>query len=179
MLQSRFFPRVCRCSLPVDQVKARLPARLLQHHPTVRRNNAPTQAWDLCLVAAQSALRDLGRAHSERAYEECMTNFFYQHRIPYMRQRAFYREVRGDIIPVGVADLEVAHCVILELKVGNNAITEDHRQQLLRYMQAARERNGDRAITGGVLLFGRDGSLRVWKQEMPAGGSPDSAMLIE
>ena len=142
-MRSRFFRNACNCNMTPDNV------------------------WTECIAAAQTAMHELGRAHSERAYEECMANYFYHRRIPYMRQRQFFQEVQGEIIPVGVADLEVAHSVILELKAGNVNINDDHKAQLLRYMHAARNRNKERSIMGGVLLFGKDGALRVWEHRMP------------
>ena len=73
-----------------------------------------------------------------------------------MRQRQFFQEVQGEIIPVGVADLEVAHSVILELKAGNVNINDDHKAQLLRYMHArARNRNKERSILGGCCCLGK------------------------
>lgn len=116
---------------------------------------------DECIKSAKLALEALGHGHTERAYEDVMVNYFYKQRIPYMRQTQYYQKVDGQIIPVGVADIEVDHSVILELKANVKEITDDHRTQLLRYLRAANARQ-PHEYRGAVILFAKDGKLRVW-----------------
>ena len=99
-----------------------------------------------CLQAAKHAAGALGRAHSERAYEDCMVNYFYRKRMPYLRQRNFYQNVQGEIIHVGVADLEVDHRIVLELKANVKDISDDHKAQLMRYLRAANQDSRRRSL---------------------------------
>ena len=99
-----------------------------------------------CLQAAKHAAGALGRAHSERAYEDCMVNYFYRKRMPYLRQRNFYQNVQGEIIHVGVADLEVDHRIVLELKANVKDISDDHKAQLMRYLRAANQDSRRRCL---------------------------------
>ena len=148
-MRSRFFPatsaRVCHCQHDTDSL------------------------WRACVEAGRHALDTLGHAQSERAYEECMTNYLYNQRIPLRRQRAFYQEVDGDTIPVGIADLEIDHAIIIELKAGHARITAEHRDQLARYLRAARQGARAKEFVGGVFLFGKDGTLQIWR-----GGAADA-----
>ena len=106
---------------------------------TPRLKSAAQYPEQECLQAARHAAAALGRAHSERAYEDCMVNYFYRKRMPYLRQRNFYQNVHGEIIHVGVADLEVDHRIVLELKANVKDISEDHKAQLMRYLRAANQ----------------------------------------
>ena len=49
------------------------------------------------------------------------------------------RNVHGEIIHVGVADLELDHRIVLELKANVKDISEDHKAQLMRYLRAANQ----------------------------------------
>ena len=124
-------------------------------------HKTPSHVWQACLLAGRHALDTLGHSHSEKAYEEVMSNYFYSNRIPCRRQPAFYRTIDTQVVPVGVADIEVDHAVILELKAGHVKISEDHKNQLLRYMKAAVDSNS-RVRKGGILLFDKTGQLQVW-----------------
>ena len=141
-MRSRFFPPACHCEYTADAL------------------------WQACIEAGRHALDTLGHAQSERAYEDCMANYLYNKRIPLRRQRAFYQVVDGDTIPVGIADLEVDHSIIIELKAGHARITADHRDQLARYLRAAREGTRTRGFIGGVFLFSKDGTLQIWRSTM-------------
>lgn len=145
-MKSRFFTTPCTCQY--------------SHH----------QIIDECVRAAKFAFQAMGHAHTERAYEECMVNYFYKQRIPYLRQKPFYQKVDGQIIHVGVADIEVNHSVILELKANVKEITDDHRAQLMRYMRAANTHT--QTHMGAVILFAKDGKLRVWTTPAPTPSNP-------
>tara|TARA_B110000003_G_C16537513_1_gene491332 strand:- start:30 stop:452 length:423 start_codon:yes stop_codon:yes gene_type:complete len=139
-MKSRFFAtrKKCRCSLDTEEI------------------------WKVCIDAARYSLQHLGNAQSERAYEECMTNYLYQQKIPLRRQKPFYQEVGGETIPIGIADIEIDHCVIIELKAGVSRITREHQEQLTRYLRAA-DASKNSPYQGGVFLFSKDGALRIWK----------------
>ena len=139
--QSKFFVNLCNCQKSSEEMMKR------------------------CVEAARIAMQALGPAHTERAYEDCMVNYFYKQRIPCLRQRQFFHHVDGQVIPVGVADLEVNHSIVLELKANVKDITEDHKAQLCRYLRAA---NVDRKneISGAVILFAKNGSVKIWQTEI-------------
>ena len=142
MVQSRFFARACTCYASSEDV------------------------FQESVEAARHALKHLGPGQTERAYEDVMCNFLYDRHRPTRRQVPYFQVVDDHVVPIGIVDLEVDHCVILELKANVAAITQEHMGQLARYMRAAASRNTtDLAITGAVLLFARDGSLKVARAE--------------
>ena len=139
--QSKFFVNLCHCQRSSEEMMKR------------------------CVDAARVAMTALGPAHTERAYEDCMVNYFYKQRIPCLRQRQFFHVVDGQVIPVGVADLEVNHSIVLELKANLKEITDDHKAQLCRYLRAANV-NPNAQISGAVILFAKNGSVKIWQTEI-------------
>ena len=112
------------------------------------------------MEAAKMALKTLGPSHTERAYEDCMVNYFYKKRVPYLRQKPFYEHFEDQVIPVGVCDIEVDHSIVLELKANVKEISEDHKNQLRRYLRAAN--HGKKPYVGAVILFSKEGQLHIW-----------------
>lgn len=115
--------------------------------------------------AGIAAMKTLGPSHTERAYEDCIVNYFYKRRIPYVRQKQFYQTYENEIIQIGIADLEVDHKVILELKANLKEINDDHKAQLRRYLRAANKADGLQR-TGLVMLFSKSGSLYIWSPDL-------------
>lgn len=143
-LQSRFFAHPCRC------------------------HNNSESLLALCIEAAEQALLALGPAHSEKSYEEVLCNKLYDARIPVRRQVTMCQTIDKHVVFTGIADLEVDHRVILELKANHSCITAEHRAQLLRYMRAvAHVQRTDDPMLGAILLFTKDGTLETWRADSP------------
>ena len=120
----------------------------------------------ICIDAARQALEALGPAHSEKSYEEVICNWLYDARVPVRRQAGVCQVVAGHVVQTGIVDLEVDHCVILELKANHASITGEHQAQLRRYLRSLSADAGtDRRMLGAVLLFAKDGTLRVWRED--------------
>ena len=139
-LQSRFFAHPCRCHNDAESLLA------------------------LCFEASQQALCALGPAHSEKSYEEVLCHKLYDARIPVRRQVTMSQVVDKHVVCTGVADLEVDHRVILELKANHASISVEHRAQLRRYLRAARASlKTDDVMLGAIILFTKDGVLETWQ----------------
>tara|TARA_X000000368_G_C22813294_1_gene615633 strand:+ start:203 stop:679 length:477 start_codon:yes stop_codon:yes gene_type:complete len=139
-LQSRFFAHPCRCKNDARSLLA------------------------LCIEASGQALEALGPAHSEKSYEEVLCNKLYDARIPVRRQVTMSQVVDQHVVFTGVADLEVDHRVILELKANHASISAEHRAQLRRYLRAASASlKTDDVMLGAIILFTKDGTLETWQ----------------
>ena len=124
--------------------------------------NADT-IFNISKQAAIHALNSLGAGHSERSYETVMQNYLYDRRIPTKRQARYFTTVDNDIIETGILDIEVDHCVLLELKVGSDTINTDHKMQIHRYLRCARLKNPHASLIAAVFLFTKKGTLNIYK----------------
>lgn len=145
--QSRFFGRPCSCRLDADTIFA------------------------TCQRFAADALATLGAAHSEKTYEDVLCNKLYAARIPVRRQATVCQTVDDHVVFTGIVDLEVDHCLILELKAGHSSITTEHKAQLQRYMRSMHASpRTDSGMIGAIFLFAKDGELRTWRTQNACGG---------
>ena len=135
---SKFFPSSCNCHVKQKEL------------------------FDECVEAAKFALNQLGPGQTERAYEDVICNYLYDHRRPVRRQAQYFNVVDGHTIPIGVVDVEVDHSIILELKVNHAAIKHEHKVQLQRYLRSMNEKKtSDECFIGAIFLFANDGSLQM------------------
>lgn len=119
--------------------------------------------YEISKEAAIHALKTLGKGHSEKVYENVMANFLYDRRIPTKKQARYFSTIDNNIVETGILDIEVDHCVLLELKVGHDTINADHRTQLRRYMRTARQHKPHIILIGAVFLFSKSGKLMIFK----------------
>lgn len=104
--------------------------------------------YGFCHEVAQ----DLGGGHSESTYEHALLRLLYNENIPALRQVQWLcRTKNGDVLPAGIVDLEIAHEMIVELKIGSK-IRQEHIQQLNRYLRAAAGM-GSPVKRGAVVCF--------------------------
>jgi GxxExxY protein len=138
--RSRFFARPCSCRLDAESIFA------------------------TCQRFAVDALETLGPAHSEKTYEDVLCNKLYAARIPVRRQASVCQTVDNHVVCTGIVDLEVDHCLILELKAGHSSITPEHRAQLQRYMRSMHASpRTDANLIGAIFLFSKHGVLHTWR----------------
>lgn len=98
--------------------------------------------------------------------QEVICNRLYDARVPVRRQANVCQVVDGHVVQTGIVDLEVDHSVVLELKANHASISGEHKAQLRRYLRSlAADAHSDRRMLGAVLLFAKDGTLRVWRAE--------------
>lgn len=121
------------------------------------------RVYEAAKQAAVYSLQKLGKGHSERTYESVIQNFLYDRKIPTKRQARYFTTVDNNIIETGILDIEVNHSVLLELKVGHDAITPEHKTQLRRYLKSARQKHPTLDIIGAVFLFTKNGTLKIFK----------------
>jgi len=101
--------------------------------------------------------------------QEVICNKLYDARVPVRRQANVCQLVDGHVVQTGIVDLEVDHSVVLELKANHASISGEHQAQLRRYLRSlAADAHSDRRMLGAVLLFAKDGTLRVWRAEADA-----------
>lgn len=117
-----------------------------------------------CMRAAKKALRQLGPGHSEKAYEHAIKFELYSKGIPLISQLRYNKIVAQNSVCEGIVDLEVAKCVILELKVGGTKIEQKAMRQANRYLLSACERYKTNDIMCAVMLFDDSGKLQVWRK---------------
>ena len=117
-----------------------------------------------CVRAARKALKQLGPGHTEKAYEDAMKFELYAKGIPFVSQLRYNRSVAQNSVCEGIVDIEVAKCVILELKINGTKIEEKHKRQASRYLQSACERYKTHEILCAVMLFDDSGALQVWRK---------------
>ena len=111
----------------------------------------------LCIPVAQ---------HTRAFSQEVICNKLYDARVPVRRQANVCQVVGGHVVQTGIVDLEVDHSVVLELKANHASISSEHQAQLRRYLRSlAADAHSDRRMLGAVLLFAKDGTLRVWRAE--------------
>ena len=53
--------------------------------------------------------------------------------------------------------------MLVELKAGQADITEDHKNQLRRYMKSAKKTYSNRPLVGLIVLFSKTGALKVFR----------------
>ena len=119
-----------------------------------------------CLEIARTVVDILGPSHSEATYEQAMLNALYDRRIACRRQVQYSQRVNKHSVNTGILDLEVDHCLLLELKAGHEQIREEHKAQLMRYLRCKRENIGDGHDTdliAAVILFSKSGEVLFWR----------------
>lgn len=102
--------------------------------------------------------------HSEKAYEDAIKYELYAKGIPFISQLRYNKTVAQNSVCEGIVDIEVAKCVILELKVGGTKIDEKAKRQASRYLKSACERYKTHDILCAVILFDDSGALQVWRK---------------
>lgn len=122
------------------------------------------QVFKQCVRAARKALKQLGPGHTEKAYEDAMKFELYAKGIPFISQLRYTRSVAQNSVCEGIVDIEVAKCVILELKINGTKIEEKQMRQASRYLQSACERYKTKDIMCAVMLFDDSGKLQVWRK---------------
>lgn len=142
----------------------------------IERQNA-LAIFEIAKQAAVYALETLGIGHSERSYESVMQNYLYDRRIPTKRQARYFTTVDNNIIETGILDMEVDHCVLLELKVGHDFITSDHKIQIRRYLRCARQQKNEMDLVAAVFLFTKKGDLKIWKLKSVKNKEIDSSNI--
>ena len=81
--------------------------------------------------------------------------------MPVRRQANVCQLVDGHVVQTGI--------VVLELKANHASISGEHQAQLRRYLRSlAADAHSDRRMLGAVVLFAKDGTLRVWRAEAEA-----------
>lgn len=116
-----------------------------------------------CVRAARKALKQLGPGHSEKAYEHAIKFELYSKGIPLISQLRYNKVVAQNSVCEGIVDLEVAKCVILELKVGGTKIEQKAMRQASRYLQSACERYKTKNILCAVILYDDYGGIQIWR----------------
>ena len=117
-----------------------------------------------CLEIARTVVDILGPSHSEATYEQAMLNALYDRRIACRRQVQYSQRVNKHSVNTGILDLEVDHCLLLELKAGHEQIREEHKAQLMRYLRCKRENIGaDTDLIAAVILFSKSGEVLFWR----------------
>ena len=117
-----------------------------------------------CVDAGLYSLKKLGPHNSEHAYEEAMKFYLYDNSIPFITQLKYDLSVCKNRVHIGKVDIEVAKCVILELKINACRINASHKKQARRYLHAACQRYNTRDIICAVFLFDTKGGLQIWRE---------------
>ena len=118
-----------------------------------------------CMVAALRTLNALGPGQSEKAYEHGIKFELYDREVPFISQLQYHRKIKSNNVCVGIVDIEVAKCVILELKAGGKSIDNKAKVQATRYLKEAMKRYKTKEIIAAVLLFDDNGKLQFWRKD--------------
>ena len=128
-----------------------------------KKTRVANETFTIVKNAAIYALETLGVGHSERTYESVIQNYLYDRRVPTKRQARYFTTVDSNIIETGILDIEINHSVLLELKVGCDVISKDHKIQIQRYLRCAKQNKPGMDLVAAVFLFTRQGQLRIYK----------------